>query len=119
MWDFGDKFNGPRLGMNDGEAYFGSASLVDRLPKIDVPLLMLHSRDDPWVPHEQYERMDWSTCPNVTTHYSDRGGHMGFHHGGGEFGRLGHPLRRAVHRASRRLSCAADESIPPDRHLPG
>jgi predicted alpha/beta-fold hydrolase len=79
MWEFGDMFNAPRLGMSGGEEYFGSASLVERLPKVEVPLLMIHSRDDPWVPHAQYEEMDWSACRNVTTLFSNRGGHVGFH----------------------------------------
>jgi predicted alpha/beta-fold hydrolase len=82
MWEFGAMFNAPRLGFDDGEAYFAAASLDDRLPKLDMPLLMLHSRDDPWVPHAQYEAMDWDRCPNVTAHFSDRGGHVGFHHRG-------------------------------------
>jgi predicted alpha/beta-fold hydrolase len=82
MWEFGAKFNGPRLGFEDGDAYFGSASLVDGLPKVDVPLLMIHSRDDPWVPHAQYERMKWSMCPSVEPLFSDRGGHLGFHSAG-------------------------------------
>ena len=84
MWDFGATFNAPRLGFDDGDAYFGSASLIDRLPKVDFPLLMIHSRDDPWVGHAQYESIDWQTCPNVTPLFSDRGGHVGFH-AAGEF----------------------------------
>ena len=83
MWDFGADFNAPRLGFDDGQAYFGSASLVERLGRVDLPLLMIHSRDDPWVPHDQYDALDWSRYPNVRTLYSDRGGHMGFH-GSGE-----------------------------------
>ena len=79
LWDYAKHFNAPRNGFDSAEAYLASAHLEPLLPRVDVPLLMIHSRDDPWVPHRSYEEVDWEACPNVTPLFTDRGGHMGFH----------------------------------------
>lgn len=79
MWDYAQKFNAPRKGYDSAEAYLAVAHLGDRLPRVGVPLLMIHSRDDPWVPHASYDEIDWSPLSHVTTLFTDRGGHMGFH----------------------------------------
>ena len=79
MWDFTEKFNAPRNDFDSADAYYADGHLGDRLRSMPVPLLMIHSCDDPWVPHGMYESFDFSACPNVVPLFSDGGGHMGFH----------------------------------------
>jgi predicted alpha/beta-fold hydrolase len=87
--DFDALITAPRWGFNDVEAYYEACSPLQRLRSlrhrarqgVDIrlpPLLLLHARDDPWVPVDGAlalaEEAPW---PEVLV--TDRGGHCGFH----------------------------------------
>ena len=78
MWDVTEKFNAPRNGFDSAQSYYDAGHLGERVARVGIPLLMIHSRDDPWVPHDAYERVDWEASSNLLPLFTDRGGHMGF-----------------------------------------
>lgn len=77
--EFDDAVTGPRHGWRDAQEYYDVNSSLDYLPAVDVPLLLLHSKDDPMVPFEPYESVDWGGLPTTTLVLTEHGGHLGFH----------------------------------------
>ncbi|KAJ1446602.1 hypothetical protein M885DRAFT_545778 [Pelagophyceae sp. CCMP2097] len=53
-----------------------------KLAQVQVPLLVLHSRDDPLVSHDDcYDWVDAVANPHVIAVRTNRGGHLGWHEG--------------------------------------
>lgn len=77
--DFDDAVTGPRHGWADAQEYYEVNSGLQFLPQVEVPLLMLHSRDDPMVPLGPYESVDWQALPTTELVVTEQGGHLGFH----------------------------------------
>ena len=77
--DFDDRFIAPRFGFEGADDYYRRNSAVAFLDGIRCPTLMVHGRDDPWIPVALYEAHDWSRNPNLNLLLSDGGGHVGFH----------------------------------------
>jgi predicted alpha/beta-fold hydrolase len=48
------------------------------LANIRVPTLIIHSRDDPFLPSEPLEQPDVRANRNLIVHLTARGGHVGF-----------------------------------------
>ncbi|MBT6118717.1 MAG: alpha/beta fold hydrolase, partial [Rhodospirillaceae bacterium] len=81
--EFDDRFSAPRNGFAGAAEYYERCKAVRFLGGVPVPTLVLHARDDPWVPAAAYEAFDWAKNPNLTLALSDGGGHVGFHGWGG------------------------------------
>ena len=81
--DFDDQFLGPHHGFEGADDYYAHCSAAPRLGDIAVPTLLIHARNDPWIPAEAYERIP--TSPKLWLQLLDAGGHLGFHD------RLGRP----------------------------
>jgi len=77
--EFDNAITAPRHGWRDAAQYYAVNSSIRFLPEVQVPLLVLHSRDDPMVPVGPYDAVDWSALPNVECILTDHGGHVGFH----------------------------------------
>lgn len=77
--EFDDVVTGPRHGWRDAQEYYDVNSGAQFLPYVEVPLLLLHSRDDPMVPFAPYAAIDWDSLPTTTLVLTDQGGHLGFH----------------------------------------
>ena len=58
------------------------------LPKIRLPTLILHARDDPLVPLAHFLRSEANENPNVLVVTPHHGGHVGFVSGEGKLGRF-------------------------------
>ena len=77
--DFDNAFTAPHHGFADCDDYYARCSVTGLLDRIDIPLLLLHARNDPWIPADPYEDIARNTPPNVTLMLTDDGGHVGFH----------------------------------------
>lgn len=87
---FDNAITAPRHGWRDAAQYYEVNSSGRYLHEVEVPLLLLHARDDPMVPLGPYEAVDWTTLPTTTLILTDHGGHVGFH------GRSGPPYYVSV-----------------------
>ena len=79
---FDEGFAAKRAGFQDAETYYAHSSAQAYLASVPCPTLVLHAKDDPWIPIGAYERFDWAGNPNLTLLLSDNGGHLGFHQRG-------------------------------------
>jgi predicted alpha/beta-fold hydrolase len=98
VWQFDDVYNAPRLGHAGAEQFYRAYDLHDALPKVRRPLVVLHSRDDPFVPFRMHADFDFAQNDHLHPIHTSKGGHCGFH---GQ----GHPIpwcsRLAVEHATR------------------
>jgi len=74
--DFDERFTVPQWGFETVEHYYRSASSAQFIKQIEIPTLILHSRDDPLIPGHLFETLDRSN--SVALSLSDHGGHLGF-----------------------------------------
>ena len=79
IYEFDNAFTAPHHGFADADDYYTRCSVAGLLDRIDIPLLLLHARNDPWIPAAPYEDVARDTPPNVTLMLTDDGGHVGFH----------------------------------------
>jgi hypothetical protein len=49
------------------------------LARVEVPTLVIHACDDPWIPSDAYTSYPWSDHPNLVPLLPAEGGHVGFH----------------------------------------
>ena len=49
------------------------------LADIAVPTLVIHARNDPWIPFAAYREFAWPANPRLTPLFPRAGGHVGFH----------------------------------------
>ena len=79
-----EHFTAPRNGYADAEDYYRQCSTAHRLQEIEKPTIIVHANDDPWIPRDPYERIQWSGNNCLVPILIDRGGHVGFHGIGAE-----------------------------------
>ncbi len=76
--DYDDRYIAPLFGFRDAEDYYERASSRHGFSQIDVPALLLHSDDDPFIPLTDRVRDAARANPLVRTFLTERGGHVGF-----------------------------------------
>lgn len=79
VYAFDDVFVAPRNGYDGADDYYRKCSAAGMLADIETPTLLIHARNDPWIPADAYETVDAATLPGITLALADRGGHVGFH----------------------------------------
>lgn len=77
IWAFDDKITGPRNGFRGAAHYYEETAGLKKLETIAIPLLLIHAKNDPWIPVAPYQTL--TTPSNVTVEITDSGGHVGFH----------------------------------------
>lgn len=77
--EFDDRFTAPRNGFAGAADYYAHCSAARFIARVCVPTLVIHARDDPWIPPAAYDGVDWAANPHVTLLTTRRGGHVGFH----------------------------------------
>ncbi len=82
FWEFDDAATAPLHGFSDAADYYRRSSSAAFVPKISVPTLIIHSRDDPFLPATAIPEAAMQANPAVTPVISDHGGHVGFVAGG-------------------------------------
>ncbi len=76
LMEFDDYYTAPAGGFRDRYDYYDSCSTSGRLDKINVPTVLLTSKDDPFVDYRDYA--DAKLAPGVRLHLETYGGHMGY-----------------------------------------
>jgi uncharacterized protein len=100
VFDFDDRILAPLMGFADALDYYHRSMALPLLPEIRVPTLVIHARNDPWIPFRSYRDFDWASNPRLIPLLPATGGHVGFHGRGSRvpwhdrsmalfFGRLG------------------------------
>jgi hypothetical protein len=79
VYEFDDRLVAPRNGFAGAEDYYARCSAKNFLREIRVPTLIIHARNDPWIPVDPYLAFDWSANPKLTPLLPRGGGHVGFH----------------------------------------
>ena len=77
IWEFDDTVTARRLGLGNAQEYYDATAGKDRIDAVRLPLLMIHSRDDPWIPVAPY--LTLKPPANVTIEITRSGGHVGYH----------------------------------------
>lgn len=73
---FDELYTAPVCGFRDALDYYRRSASLPHIPRIEVPTLILTSRDDPFVAAEPFETLP--ARPHVHVRIIDRGGHLGF-----------------------------------------
>ncbi len=76
--DFDELYTAPHGGFASAWDYYARTSAVRFVPRVRVPTLIIHARDDPLVPFGPLQRPEVSSNPNVVTAAPSCGGHVAF-----------------------------------------
>jgi uncharacterized protein len=79
VYEFDDRLVAPRNGFAGADDYYARCSAKNFLSEIRVPTLVIHARNDPWIPVDPYLAFDWISNPRLTPLLPRGGGHVGFH----------------------------------------
>jgi predicted alpha/beta-fold hydrolase len=78
MREFDHRATAPLHGFAGAAEYYAACSSAPVLARIRVPTLVLHSRDDPFLPPSAVPERALAENPAITAALLDRGGHVGF-----------------------------------------
>jgi uncharacterized protein len=81
---FDDLITAPHMGFQNVAHYYERASSLPFIKQITVPTLIVHAKDDPFIPFAQFEGEEVTSNPNVTLIAPAHGGHVGFIAASGE-----------------------------------
>jgi len=81
IWEFDDHATAPLHGFDSAAVYYAEASSAGFLENIDVPTLMMHAEDDPFLPPEAIPVDAARRNPALHLALQSRGGHVGFMEG--------------------------------------
>ena len=76
--DFDNRYTAPIHGFESAEDYWVKCSSLPWLSRIDVPTLIINSRDDPFLGSGCYPVKECAGNPNTTLQITRNGGHVGF-----------------------------------------
>ncbi len=76
--DYDDVATAPLHGFANADDYYARCSSRLFLPAIEMPTLLLQSRDDPFLPREALPEAAIDANPCLVKAFVDRGGHVGF-----------------------------------------
>jgi len=79
LWQLDETFTAPRHGYASAREFYDANSAGAFLGGIRTPTLLIHAKDDPFVPAGSYLETRWSTMPRLTPLLARTGGHLGFH----------------------------------------
>jgi predicted alpha/beta-fold hydrolase len=75
---FDDTFTSRHAGFRDVADYYQRASALPLIKEIAVPTLIIHAKDDPFIPFAPLEREEVRANLNVFVLATEQGGHVGF-----------------------------------------
>jgi predicted alpha/beta-fold hydrolase len=75
---FDDTYTSRHAGFRDVHDYYERASAIQVIGKISVPTLILHSKDDPFIPFAPFESRELKDNPHIVLMATEYGGHVGF-----------------------------------------
>lgn len=77
MKDFDNLFTAPMNGFRDADDYYKQASSFHYLANIEIPTLVVHAKDDPFLPADAIPKAK-DLSPHVELLLTENGGHVGF-----------------------------------------
>jgi predicted alpha/beta-fold hydrolase len=75
---FDNQFVAPHFGFRDANDYYAKASSRPLIGSIRVPTLIVHAKDDPFIPFEPLRDPSLASNPYVLLIATERGGHVAF-----------------------------------------
>ncbi len=79
IYEYDDGFVAPAHGMSGAEEYYARHSAGKFLSGIRAPTLLIHARNDPWIPVDGYTQQSWPDQGAISLLVAEDGGHAGFH----------------------------------------
>jgi uncharacterized protein len=79
VYGFDDRLVAPTNGFSGADDYYARCSAARFMKEIKVPTLVIHARNDPWIPPDAYLSFDWKANPKLVPLLPRGGGHVGFH----------------------------------------
>jgi predicted alpha/beta-fold hydrolase len=76
VFEFDEQYTAPRNGFASAQEYYELSSSAPLLEQILVPGLIIHAKDDPFIPPEPFETAKLG--PNLTLELVPSGGHLGY-----------------------------------------
>lgn len=76
IYDFDDRYTAPRNGFASAEDYYTRCAVGPILSRIQVPGLIVHAADDPFIPVQAFH--DATLPPTVKLELWPTGGHLGY-----------------------------------------
>ncbi|WP_420635236.1 YheT family hydrolase [Candidatus Palauibacter sp.] len=76
--EFDDLLTAPLHGFRDAADYYERCSSGQFVGSVTIPVLLIHSRDDPLAPVASMPLETIRRRPNLSLHLTERGGHVGF-----------------------------------------
>ncbi len=76
LYAFDDKYTAPRARFASADDYYTRCSVADSLGRIDLPGLMVHALDDPFIGAEPFLNLE--RPPALTVELVHGGGHLGY-----------------------------------------
>jgi hypothetical protein len=83
IYDYDERIVAAANGFASADDYYRRCSAGAFLERIAIPTLLIHARNDPWIPASIYEAAQAQTNRLVKVVLSPEGGHVGFHGRGG------------------------------------
>jgi uncharacterized protein len=76
LYDFDDRYTAPRNGFGSADVYYERCSLMNALAQIQVPGLIVHAMDDPFVSHQSLREA--KRPAHLDVELVRHGGHLGY-----------------------------------------
>lgn len=76
LYDFDDRYTAPMHGFSSAEDYYAQSSAGPLLNRIQVPGLVVHAEDDPFIPADSYRNLTFP--PRLELELVPTGGHLGY-----------------------------------------
>ncbi len=77
--EFDERVVAPRNGYRDAAHYYAENHARRFLAEIEIPTLLVHALNDPWIPSYSYTSFPWKQNPSLHPVLAASGGHVGFH----------------------------------------
>lgn len=78
IYQIDDRITAPSFGFKGADHYYATQSAQNYLDRIRVPTLLIHAKDDTFIPFEMYRHPALSSNPWLRLLVTERGGHLGF-----------------------------------------
>ena len=78
LYDFDDQVTAPLHGFDNADHYYSSCSSGNKLEHIKIPVLLIHSKEDPICPYTDIPMNVVAENPNIELILTESGGHVGF-----------------------------------------
>ena len=75
---FDEAYTAPHGGFQSAEDYYARSGAIRVVDEVRIPTLILHAKDDPFVPYGPLLRPEISKNPHVTAQIPPHGGHVAF-----------------------------------------